>query len=379
MTEEEFLIQYRRYLAGELTPGEIAALFAHQDDIQLEAGEIAEEEKEELRDKILKRLQEEMRPPALYPVKRSGYRRWWAAAAVAAIAIGAAFFWQYRSAPPPKNMAVATVHPAGIPKKKTWLTLSNGKMISLSDAGKGLVAATQGASASKEAAGELAYSRQHNDTRAIPDTNSISTPAGEQFTIVLADGSKVKLNTTSSLRYPVFFAGKREVYLSGEACFEVVADPANPFIVHVNGTTVQALGTVFNIKAYPEEKISKTTLVSGAVNVNVSGKNQLLHIGQQLNYDLSGNRYWMKEVNTEVVTAWKEGIFAFENERISDMMTEIGRWYNMDVSFTKGNANRKFSAKIIRYEKINEVLKRLELTGSMTFAIQKNSIIVTIR
>jgi hypothetical protein len=380
MTEEEFLKQYERYLLGKLGTEEIKALHAYQDGMSLEANDMDEAERSQIRGEILSKLTGNINAVTSYRVKRSPARIWWAVAAlVTGISIGIVYMLQPRQGgiQQTEGRSVAFNQPADQRLKKTWLTLSNGKMISLSDAGKGLVTASAGIKASKRSDNELSYS-QHAAAGSVPDTNSVATPAGEQFSIILADGSRVRLNAGSSLRYPVFFTGRREVYLTGEGCFEVSADPSNPFTVHVNGESVNALGTLFNIKAYAEEKVAKVTLVAGAVNVNTGGGTHSLHIGQQLNYQPGENTYWLKDVNTDIVIAWREGYFAFDKESITGIMAEIGRWYNMQVTFVSGNANRKFSGKIIRYATITDVLKRLEMTGAMKFSIQQNKIMVTI-
>ncbi len=379
MTEEEFLKQYERYLLGKLGTEEIEELHAYQDDILLETSAMDEAEKSHIREAILAKLEGNMLPVASPRIKRMPVRLWWAVAAVVAgISIGITYnIHRQNRTQQTAEGAIASGQPARR-SQKTYLTLSNGKVISLSDAGKGLITTTAGVQASKGRENELSYSRHNNAATSVPDTNSIATPNGEQFSVVLADGSRVRLNAGSFLRYPVFFTGKREVYLTGEACFEVNADPSDPFIVHVNGESVNALGTVFNIKAYREERTTKVTLVTGAINVNIGEKVQPLHTSQQLNYQPGGNTYWLKEVNTGTVIAWKEGYFAFDKESITGIMAEIGRWYNMEVSFVNGDANRKFSGRIVRYAAVSEVLKRLEMTGAMKFSVQKNRIMVTI-
>ena len=382
MTEDEFLIQYRKFLQGECSADEIAELHEYRDDMELEDGDWNLEMggKAGARKEIRARLHESMEADTDIKRRKTSWYKWKAAAILCGIAIGVYYFQIYRHLQVNNAGQLAVHHTNGKKEKKIYLTLANGKIISLTDANKGRVSVTSGVEANKQDDDELAYKPANSVASTVaPEINSISTPAGQQFTVTLADGSRVRLNAASSIRFPVYFnSRKREVYLTGEAFFEVAANPASPFIVHVNGVEVQALGTTFNIKAYPEENVAKATLVSGAVNVKLRADVKSLATGQQFLYDRSNNRSWVRGVNTGTVTAWKDGYFAFEKESIADIMMEIGRWYNMDVVFSKGDTHKTFNGKILRYDHIQDVFKRLELTGAMNFRIENKKIVVTI-
>jgi transmembrane sensor len=384
MTESEFLKKYQQFLNGECTPEEIAELNAYQDHMQLEDGvwDMDAAEQSLIKEEIVAQLAAStgVAPMSLKPV---WWSKWRVAAAIAGIGFGVYGVKLYQRSQEQKTQQLATITtPQEKTEKKIYLTLGNGKKISITDAGKGTITQASGVAVNKNNSEQLSY--QHENVaaaakNAAPEINTLSTPGGMQFSITLADGSKVRLNAASSLRYPAYFASnKREVYLTGEAFFDVVADPAHPFIVHVNETAVQALGTSFNIKAYPEEKTTKTTLLTGAVNVQLPAAVKSLHIGEQLRYNSIAQQSWLSDVNVDAVTAWKEGLFLFENERVDDIMMEIGRWYNMKVVFSAGNVSRKFSGRIDRNKKIADVLKILELTGAMTFRIINNQLMVTI-
>jgi hypothetical protein len=383
MTESEFLIKYQQFLNGECTPEEVAELNAYYDQMQLEDGiwDMDAQEESLIKEEIVSKLAESthMEPVQLKPV---WWNKWRVAAVIAGIGFGVYGVKLYQYFEQQKAQQLSTVvSPQEKSEKKIYLTLGNGKKISITDAGKGTVTEASGVAVNKNSSEQLSY--QHGaaaaTTTAVPEINTLSTPGGMQFSITLADGSKVRLNASSSLRYPAYFANnKREVYLTGEAFFDVVADPAHPFIVHVNETAVQALGTSFNIKAYPEEKTAKTTLLTGAVNVKLPAAVKSLHIGEQLRYNAADQQSLLSDVNVDAVTAWKDGLFLFENERIDDIMLEIGRWYNLKVVFSSGNVSRKFSGRIDRNKKIEEVLKILDLTGAMNFRIINNQLMVAI-
>lgn len=382
MTEDEFLIKYRKFLQGECSAEEIAELHEYRDDMELEDGEWEPGMggKAGIRKEISARLHESMNADAGVKVRKISPTVWKAAAIICGLAVGLYYFQLYRGRYASPAGQFAAHHTTGKKEKKIYLTLANGKVISLTDADNGRVSITSGVEANKQNDGELAYKPANVPaSAAAPEINTISTPFGEQFSVTLADGSKVRLNAASSIRFPVYFSSsKREVYLSGEAFFEVAANPASPFIVHVNGVEVQALGTTFNIKAYPEEKVAKATLLTGAVNVKWQEEVKQLATGQQFGYDRRNSRTWLRNVNTAAVTGWKDGYFAFEKESIADIMMEIGRWYNMEVVFSKGDMYKRFSGKILRYDHIQDVFKRLELTGAMNFRIENKKIVVTI-
>lgn len=386
MTREEFLILYQRFLEGACTQEEIDQLHAYQDAMQLEdsSWDLPAGEQESIREAIRARLLNSIAATNGGAVRRrTEIRRLWIAAAIlAGVAIGVYYLSEYHkhTSRPAAPVTTQQETPGKPPAKKTYLTLGNGQVISLTDAAKGTVTTTGGIVTSKQEDGLVSYKASvHGDKPAIPDTNSIRTPYGERFAITLADGSQVWLNAASSLRFPVYFTDhKREVYLSGEACFEVKADPSRPFIVHVNGIAVQAVGTLFNVKSYPEESHTVATLIHGVVHAQLPAATQTLSPRQQLLYYDKSGRWRVQVANIETALAWKEGKFAFEKESIASIMREIGRWYNKEIVFVKGNKHNTYNCKFRRDEPLDEVIKKLELTKSLQFTISDNKIMVTI-
>lgn len=175
--------------------------------------------------------------------------------------------------------------------------------------------------------------------KALPATDTVccqtlTTPRGKDFLLVLADGTKVWLNAESSLRYPVAFDGKqRRVELKGEACFEVAKNAACPFIVCADGMDTQVLGTKFNVRSYTSSD-RHVTLVNGKVQVtNTANQSSvLLQPGQDLTYTATGEEK-ISNVNIATYTAWTEGMFYFEDTKIKDIMSAMGRWYNVNIDF----------------------------------------------
>lgn len=202
------------------------------------------------------------------PVTR---RRWYIGVAASLLlllsASGYFYFYHHQLSSQPAT-AQHDVLPGG---NKAALTLANGKQIILDSAAKGAIAQQNGVSISKTKNGQLIYQLAANTTQTTVQYNTITTPAGGQYEVILPDGTKVWLNASSSLHYPTRFDGKnRIVELRGEGYFEVVHNQASPFMVTTNGQTVTDIGTVFNINAYQDEPVLITTLVQGAIEVSVN-------------------------------------------------------------------------------------------------------------
>jgi len=396
MTKEAFLLLYQKFLRGECTQEEIEQLHAYHDDMRLEDNEwdLSPDEQLHIYESIKARLHESIsaNEAPVYtkaaPSPKRSVILLWARRAAAAIIIGVCIKYLIdmaggfnSSTQPPQPVAQTPDTGQQLDAGKTWLTLGNGEAISLTDAAKGTIVNTSGIIATKQEDGWVAFeiinpSAQQAFT--TPDTHRVQTPCGERFALTLADGSKVWLNASSRLRFPAFFTGNsREVYLTGEGCFEVKADPSRPFIVHTNGMAVQAVGTLFNIKSYSEESRTIATLLSGKVNVDLSNTRHILRPGQQVVLDTDNGRAGIHNANTSTVLAWRDGVFAFERETIATIMYEIGRWYNKEIVFVKGNLYKHYTYKLRRDEPLEEALKRLELTG-IQFNTTEREIMVTI-
>ena len=207
--------------------------------------------------------------------------------------------------------------------------------------------------------------------------NTIQTPRGGQYEVVLAEGTKVWLNSASSMSYPTAFTGNsRQVTLKGEAYFEVAEDKARPFKVSVGDVQVDVLGTHFDVMAYDDENAINTTLLAGAVRVTAKGVvSQVLTIGQEASMDRSTGSLTVKAVDAEAAVAWKNGIFDFEGASTESVMRQLARWYDVDVQY-EGKADKHFRGTIPRSSNVSEVFKMLELTGEVHFSIDGKKIIV---
>jgi transmembrane sensor len=291
----------------------------------------------------------------------------WRGRAVAAIVIGllaaaGGWWWQQTTHTPQHSVAMQDIT-AG--KTGAILTLANGQQVVLDSAGKGLIATQQGTQVVLKG-GQLAYEASGTEQGAIA-WNVLTTSAGRQFSVVLPDGTKVWLNAASSIRYPARFAGThREVFVSGEAYFEVAKNEQQPFSVNVQGKMeVKVLGTAFNINSYPDETYLGTTLLDGSIVVtNPAGESPvLLKPGQQA--QLTGNQpiALKEQVAIDQVMAWKNGFFDFNNKSLRQVTGQIGRWYDITIVYDKNIRDVALYGKISREVPLSDMLKLLEATG----------------
>jgi ferric-dicitrate binding protein FerR (iron transport regulator) len=319
-------------------------------------------------------------PPSLVSEHRPFYRRFVAAALIVIIlGAGTWLIWNNNRKAPVGNQNVSVykndVAPGG---DKATLTLANGFTIILDTASKGKIVEEGNAKILKTENGQLAYAidpslLSHEKQELF---NTITTPRGGQYQLLLGDGTRVWLNAASSLRYPVYFTGRdREVELTGEAYFEVAKNPKLPFRVKVNGVAVEVLGTHFNIMAYSDEREIATTLLEGSVRITKGKDNSLLKPGQQSLVDQNGIKI-VENVNVDEVMSWQKGFFQFENADIKTIMRQVARWYDVDINF-EGNIPDHFNATIPRNVSVSKLFKVLELTEHIHFKIDDKKITVS--
>ena len=264
------------------------------------------------------------------------------------------------------------------PQDKAVLTLADGSHILLDDAVDGTLTEQGLTKVIKLKSGQLLYksiSKQGNtDTR----FNTVSTPHGGQYQIVLPDSTIVLLNTASSLRFPTAFtANERRVELTGEAYFEVARNKEVPFKVTVGDMEIAVLGTHFNVMGYSEEKEVKTTLMEGSVNVKSVKDQKVLKPGEQASLEKSaGTLQVAKKVNIKQVIAWKEGNFYFENANIETIMLQISHWYNVKVLYKGTVPDMGFSGIISRTKNLSQIMEILEAANRVHFTLQGNELTV---
>jgi ferric-dicitrate binding protein FerR (iron transport regulator) len=264
---------------------------------------------------------------------------------------------------------------------KAILTLADGSKISLDDAANGLLASQGNIAITKTENGQIVYEKNNVDKSKFishpSSINTIQTPKGGKYQIRLPDGSKVWLNSASTLIYPTTFAGnERKVQLKGEAYFEIAPNKNVPFRVESDNQIVEVLGTHFNINSYDDEDYVKTTLLEGSVKVILSSnpneisKTKLLKPGEQSLTKSSQSGIRIENADTEKAVAWKNGYFKFRNTPIKEIMREIERWYDVELIYEGKIPSDEFTGFISNDVKISAVLKIMEESGGVKFSVK---------
>jgi transmembrane sensor len=322
---------------------------------------------------------ESMRARLNYEINRPQreHRRVWLAAAsiLLILGVGVGLFYDYTH----NRLGQHVIADAGeiTPgSHKAMLVLADGSKVSLTEAAAGKIAREQNIQITKSGEGQLIYTLTSNEGHTpVAGYNTIETPKGGQYQVVLPDGSKIWLNAHSSLRLPLNFSNssERRVELKGEAYFEVSHQPERPFIVMSGQQSVQVLGTHFNVKAYADEGDIKTSLLEGKVRVTAGAQRVTLAPGQQAR--LAGEQMTVAEVDTKEAVAWKDGYFRFDDERLEDIMRSVARWYDVDVVFeNEALKEETFAAVTTRFAKISTLLQVMEQTGDVQFRIEGKTI-----
>jgi transmembrane sensor len=264
-------------------------------------------------------------------------------------------------------------------ENRATLTLANGQQIVLTKSLIGQLGQQGGMKIQMTAGGKVMYTRSKtNDSNKEQLYNTLTTKKGEQFPLVLADGTQVTLDAASSITYPVSFTGKdRKVSITGQAYFQVVHNAHQPFIVSVKGQNIVDIGTEFNINAYDDEGPITTTLVSGSVKVSKENESVLLKPGQQSWVPDNGNQITViKNADIATAIAWKIGLFQFNKASIQAVMRQFARWYDVDIQYKGTLPQREFSGKMQRNLNASQVLDLLAFT-KIHFIIEGKKIIVT--
>lgn len=209
--------------------------------------------------------------------------------------------------------------------------------------------------------------------------NTLHIPRKGEFQLELSDGTKVWLNSDTKLIYPTQFANDiRELELNGEAYFEVAEDQERPFVLSFKGFSVQVLGTAFNVKAYEDECQAQTTLVEGSIKVeNGENETKILIPGQQAVIFENNLGIEVKQVETQLYTSWKDGMFRFRSMTLREIMKVFSRWYDVEVQFEEEELGMlHFSGNLMRYKEINPHLKLIALTTHVKFEANGKKITV---
>lgn len=382
--KEQYQQLLEKYLANECTYEEAEELFIYLNQDKSDKVLLKELQKgfnasitqsknipEEVSTRIWNRLETNIRVPVVPLYKK---RKWLSMAAAAIVlmmfSLGL-YIYLYNN----KTEIVAKdeqfkndVGPGG---NKAVLTLADGTRIILDEIQDGTITNQGNTVVSKSKDGQIIYDLSSDQLSSVSEIayNTISTPKGGQYQVILPDGSKVWLNAASYLKFPTKFTGKeRKVELTGEAYFEIEKNKKAPFEVTLNDMKVEVLGTHFNVTGYDDDEYHTATLLEGSVKISNKTDQILLNPGQQAVLNKSDD-IKVRSVDAEEAIAWKNGYFLFNNENIGSIMRKISRWYNVEVVFQGNMSDKEFTGTISRFKNVSEVLKLLELTKDVHFEI----------
>lgn len=303
----------------------------------------------------------------------------WKRIAVAAsiiLVLGVGSYFAFFNKPASQNQVVKTPDakpddvraPMGT---KAMITLANGQQVSLDSIKSGTLATEGEVNVIKTAEDQIVYNGSSTEVA----YNTLFNPRGSKVvSLTLNDGTKVWLNSESSLRYPTSFTGnERTVEITGEAYFEVVKDATKKFIVTGNGVITEVLGTHFNVNTYRDENNIKVTLLEGSVKVTKGTSTGLLKPGQQA--QVNSEVKVVSGVNVETATAWRNGLFSFDRADIQTVMRQIGRWYDIEVVYKGRVTDDVFGGDIQRGLPLSKVLDFLQ-KSQVHFVLEGRKLIV---
>lgn len=358
-----------KYKDGTCTDEEKALverlLFSYNEDPL----ELSEERYDEITNEIWQKLPQ----PSVTPIRRLPS---WTKVAVAASVVMAlsAGLYLIRSKKPAAQQQPQVANDIAPGGNKLILTLGNGKKIDLTDAKNGQVALQGQTAITKVSNGQIVYAGSSIENSVI-QYNTVSAPRGGQGMISLPDGTKVWLNSSSSVTFPTVFKGsKRIVSFTGNVIFKPVHNEKMPFYASVRGQLTKDIGTEFDINAYDDEPVIKTTLLEGYVQVAAKGRSVNLKPGQQST--LKGNSLKVEDGDIKEAFAWRDGMLRCDNEDIQTVMRKISRWYDVEVVYQGKPTDERYLIIISRYKNITQALHMLEYSNTVHFKIEGRRITV---
>ena len=211
--------------------------------------------------------------------------------------------------------------------------------------------------------------------------NTLIVPKGGEYSLELPDGTVVWVNSESSLRFPEkFTSNRREVFLEGEAYFEVKKDANRPFYVHTEVGKVRVLGTAFNVCAYSNDRFWQTTLVEGSVMINQEEKEVLLKPNEQYQIDVRTGKAGLREVLPELYTSWRDGKFYFKAYTFEELVEKLERWYDFKMFYMNEEIKtRRFSGVVNKYQPLEEMFKFLQMTSDVQFNVKGNVVTASLK
>lgn len=391
LTKQEYLEILDKYLAGTASEEEKQFLDAYYHSFDLSSEESADHSEEDFK-KLESKLRENIEA-RIFPTHK---KNWINKNRLKLIPFAAVFFIIFftilyfsriNTEKPFQEAAITEKNYSKPGSEKAILTLSDGEKILLDSSKYSELIESKDMVIRHNSDGTLHFQVKGSEVESINSRlNTIETPAGGQYSIMLADGTKVWLNAFSTLRFPSkFSAGSRIVELEGEGYFEVakVGDSKHrqPFIVRTDKQEVEVLGTHFNINAYQDETEIKTTLVEGSVKIKQKGFNSssvVLHPNQQSILSRASISQSIKVIPVDPLTVldWKNGNFLFDADDLPTIMRKVSRWYQVEIRYEDKMPSFTLGGQISRKKTLEEVLAVLSLSGDLNFKVQGNQVYV---
>ncbi|WP_114939089.1 FecR family protein [Mucilaginibacter endophyticus] len=371
-----------KYIAGKATAQEQSLLEEYYERLSEGASSsLTSEQEQALQQLMLQNIRLKMNEEISgTPVRHISYfTRYIAAAAVILVVLSIGTYFYLKPSRPTAAQLSAVKSDVAPGDSKAILTLSNGSQITLNNAQNGNLAQQGATTVHKAGNGLISYlmgdniNQQTETGDKTPEYNTITTPRGGEYKVILPDGTQVWLNAASSIRFPVVFSGnQRNVETTGEVYFEVTKDKHKPFTVTTGKQTITVLGTHFNVMAYPEEAHIVTTLLEGSVEITDGTNTKFLRPHQQA---ISGEDIIVTDANEDEAVNWKNGITSFSDADIKTIMRMVSRWYDVDVEYQGQPSGRLFTGSISRKSNLSELLRILTLTH-IRFTLEGKRLIV---
>ena len=305
--------------------------------------------------------------------------KYWSAIAATLLLLAGIYFFNQKNTELPSTPVVIQHNPNS---DAITLQLDNGTIETISENGKRKITTTNGNLIASQQGNSLQYTGTETQNKLV--YNTLYVPYGRQFDLVLSDGTKVKLNSGSSIKYPVrFLKGQdRKVFLKGEAYFDVTTDKAHPFIVNADEMNIRVLGTQFNLSFYAEDEDISTVLVEGAVvlykegaDINTNSSSQLVP-GQSAEWNKISNTMTIKEVDTDLYTAWVDGYLVFKAAPFYSIRTKLERHFNITIEDKSGRLENQIYTATFRNETIMEILEAFKEDTPFEFIKEGSKIII---
>lgn len=296
-------------------------------------------------------------------------------AAILAILVGLGFIF--------RNTIVDSRTAPVIPGDAIILQLENGNIEVISEGGEAKVVDSEGNVLGAQQGAQLVYKNNGTSQEEIT-YNTLTVPYGKRFDLLLSDGTQITLNSGTSLKYPVQFlkTKNRQVFLDGEAFFNVAKDSVNPFIVNANGLNVRVLGTKFNLSSYPEDQYVNTTLLEGSVSVYNkqdtfdSSNASLLEPGFKAEWNKYNKQISVEEADIAMHTDWLNGKIILRHVPFKNIVKKLERHYNVEIVNNNPELDEELFTASFDVETIDQVFKTFNLTYEMEYKINDRQIII---